>query len=260
MAERYPDKIEVEGSIPSARIMENEYSEYNEYIAYLCDKVQHITQAVYRVTDILPDREPLKWEMREKAVSLFTALTSFQNKDYLEKLRAIEKSEKTIEQIIVILSLLPAGMLISGLNFEILKNEYLAVKKAISQEKIVPDLNAFVLGGEAPFKLPAISIPETPASREQESIGHNNGQTNGQERQKNNSHKKSVIPKTSTEDRKQRILEILKTKQKVSVGELSVLFSEFSEKTIQRDLVEMADKGILRKEGDKRWRIYILTK
>ncbi len=84
MAERYPDKIEVEGSIPSARIMENEYSEYNEYIAYLCDKVQRITQAVYRVTDILSDKEPLKWEMREKAVSLFTALTSFQNKDYPE--------------------------------------------------------------------------------------------------------------------------------------------------------------------------------
>ncbi len=145
-------------------------------------------------------------------------------------------------------------MLISGLNFEILKNEYLAVKKAISQEKIVPNLNELFLGGEPRHGRgeTALAVPIP--------IGQGNGHNNGQE--------KSVIPKPanksfnkiSTEDRKQRILEILKTKQKASVGELSVLFSDFSEKTIQRDLLEMADKGILRKEGDKRWRTYILTK
>ncbi len=34
----------------------------------LCDRIQKITEALYRVTDLLSDKEPLKWQLRDSAI------------------------------------------------------------------------------------------------------------------------------------------------------------------------------------------------
>ncbi len=257
----------------------NGYSEYNEYMAYLCDKTQRITMAIYRVTDLMPDREPLKWELREKAVSVFATLAYLRDKDFLEKFAGFGELEECIDRIILMLSIFPATMPISNLNFKVLKDEYLEVKKGINQEKhkntfeeifFKPVLNAPNFQIPAEPSGPVLEMPPAQISNGH-SNGHplSNGHNNGQEkkafvRKENKSfpdqEKNSKSAKSSIIDRKKKILEIVKEKEKITVGELAAFFSGCSEKTIQRDLVEMADKGILRKEGDKRWRTYSFNK
>ena len=61
-------------------------------------------------------------------------------------------------------------------------------------------------------------------------------------------------------ERRGRIIDFIKRKDWVSVGELAEVFrGETSEKTIQRDLAGMAGEGLLLKEGEKRWRKYKLA-
>jgi hypothetical protein len=216
-----------------------EKDRHKEYLVYICDRTQKVTQAVYRVTDLLSDKEPLKWEIREKAVAVFNNLISVQDKHLLEKRACFEEIEKLIVQLIIIFSLLSESKTISSANFEILKEEYNAVKKIISSEKQKQDYVKLFLGS-------SIRLPQSPIG--QKSIGQSNGQ-----KQWVNKNKKA------NKGRKDKILNIIKDKKEVTMGELAAIFTEYSEKTIQRDLLEMVHKGLLKKQGEKRWRKYMLV-
>ena len=37
---------------------------------FVTDRIQKLTAALYRVTDLLSDKEPIKWTLRDKALNL----------------------------------------------------------------------------------------------------------------------------------------------------------------------------------------------
>lgn len=60
--------------------------------------------------------------------------------------------------------------------------------------------------------------------------------------------------------RQTAILEVLKRRNRVTVGELGALFSgRVSKKTLQRDLQDLADRSIVKRTGEKRWAVYSLN-
>jgi len=73
--------------------------------------------------------------------------------------------------------------------------------------------------------------------------------------------KQSRIPKINEvkEERKENILKILKQKRNASINDICALFKDCSSKTIQRDLMELIDQGLVKKEGSRRWSKYNLT-
>ncbi|MDO8590420.1 MAG: DeoR family transcriptional regulator [bacterium] len=233
-----------------------------EYLAYLCDRVQKITKAIYRVTDIMSDEEPLKWEIRRRAVNVFTALTSLRNKDCFEQIAGFEKSKYFIEQVLAVCTLLSGDMSISSLNFEIIKEEYLVTKDLVVKEKKNNEnlIKSVLTDNKGHLKLSKPELAKTnEVDKEKiENIGskvlNTNGQTNGQIIRK----KTNVQNNVRNEDRKKKIIDILKNKDKATAGELAGYFSGYSEKTIQRDLLELVAQGLLKKSGDKRWRVYYL--
>src|SRR3989344_1443214 len=61
--------------------------------------------------------------------------------------------------------------------------------------------------------------------------------------------------------RQEAIVEVLKRRDAVSVGELARLFTGIvGQKTLQRDLQDLVEKHIVSKSGEKRWTIYSLAK
>ncbi len=48
----------------------------NNLYGQITDKIQRLTGALYRVTDLLSDKEPLKWALRDKAMVLYNNLMS----------------------------------------------------------------------------------------------------------------------------------------------------------------------------------------
>lgn len=60
-------------------------------------------------------------------------------------------------------------------------------------------------------------------------------------------------------DRSQRIVAIVKDKGVVSIGDVSAIITDCSEKTIQRELLSLVAQGVLKKEGERRWSTYRLS-
>lgn len=63
----------------------------------------------------------------------------------------------------------------------------------------------------------------------------------------------------SIEDRESKIIEVVKNKVKVSIKDISDAMPETGEKTIQRALISLVTRGVLKKEGERRWSRYALA-
>lgn len=250
------------------------------YLSFICDKVQKLTEAVYRVSDILSDKEPLKWQMREAAVFIFDNVVSLKGKHFLEKESCFRHIQKDIDKILALFSIFaPSFRIISGINFEILKEQYLSVKDIIAKEleQIKPD--SFL--AEIKNMTAALGSGQTEEKERTISIGQDDkGQTKGQNiGQKNNvqnvqNHLSDTIPEKEkniqifhkpkennipSNQRKDKILDILKDKKEAAVSEIAEYLKDCSEKTVQRELIALAQKGILTTRGEKRWRRYRIS-
>jgi len=62
------------------------------------------------------------------------------------------------------------------------------------------------------------------------------------------------------EDRKSKIIALLKDNKAKTTTEIREHFHNVGEKTIQRDLSSLVLRGIIKAEGEKRWRRYSLQR
>jgi predicted HTH transcriptional regulator len=61
------------------------------------------------------------------------------------------------------------------------------------------------------------------------------------------------------DNREKRILDVIRDKGVVSIKDISTVIFDVSEKTIQRTLQLLIDKGQIKKEGERRWAKYQLV-
>jgi DNA-binding transcriptional ArsR family regulator len=72
----------------------------------------------------------------------------------------------------------------------------------------------------------------------------------------------STVQPISGEDKKERrdaIMRTIRSKGQVTIKDISENIKDISEKTIQRDLQELIQHGVLIREGEKRWAVYKLA-
>ena len=67
-------------------------------------------------------------------------------------------------------------------------------------------------------------------------------------------HQKDPSPESQ---RTSAILNIVRKNNGVSVGDIAGVVKDCSEKTIQRELASLIERGLVRKQGERRWSIYL---
>jgi len=208
----------------------------------LTDKCRKITEALYRVTDLMPEQEPLKWSLRERAMGIFSKITELKDIPIYKKARNLEEIIHSTSGILNFLELASAASFISQLNFEVLKREYLALVNFIEdrKEEFLPTEPVLIQ------PLPSNINSLTQANDK----GHN--------RQNNKISAKEMSVKDDI-DRKSKIIAILNNnKDWVSIKDIIFAFKDVGPKTVQRELSAMISKGLLKTIGEKRWRKYAL--
>ncbi|MBU2219076.1 hypothetical protein KKG15_01100 [Patescibacteria group bacterium] len=207
----------------------NKRTQVNDYIT---NRIKKLTEALYRVTDLYPDQEPLKWALRENAVYLYNNLMSITDMSDRKLRYNFKEVLSSLSQIINKLDLASLGGFISDINFEIIKKEYGSLKDFLENQQ------QFIFSQEE-----LLIKPELPILKEKE-IKEYKGQK---------------ILSDKTENRKQKIINSLKNNDKKTIKEISSIFEDISEKSIQRDLADLVKSGRLLANGEKRWRVYYLN-
>ncbi len=193
-------------------------------------KGQKIAAALYLVTNHLSDNDPLRHALRDHAITISTAGQDSQ------KTAAAHAIETLLGTAVL------AGI-ISEKNASIISLELRHYVVSITTEAdAVSSLFTPVLENHISHSsLSYISRPTTISSRQ----GYSSNIV------------KTPVFNENKSKRQTQILSFINERKSVGIKDIAVLFSDTSEKTIQRELGTLVAEGKITKRGEKRWSIYL---
>lgn len=261
-----------------------------DYLVFIFKKTEKLATALYLVTSFFKDDEPLKWTLREKGMFLLSHALVVNDSDAFDRDNSLRNIFSTALEIISLLTVASASKLISEMNYTILKREFeFLINKLRESIELETFDRGFVLsntffetdtsvvaGNSVTDELRKIADSDykghikNPVSpnHEQFSFRTTPQALNVQNREslfrpKNMSNSVSASAKSSVKDKKNdrrdRIVKLLSNGGSLTVKDFTKVISECSEKTIQRELLDLVDKGVLKKEGERRWSRYSLS-
>ena len=217
-----------------------------EYLVYVFKKTEKITAALYLVSGLLKDDEPMKWELRDKAMNLVSSSFSASSSMPGDKNQVIQSIFSSAFETISLLNVARISNLISEMNHTILVREIDGVLNLLREKLVQGVENAGYVLSESFFKTPSLFTTGFKSSERAEtkhlvdsSKGHQN-----------------VTLKRN--NRQESILTILKGQSNLTIKDFSKVIQDCSEKTIQRELLDLVEKGLIKKEGERRWSRYSL--
>jgi hypothetical protein len=260
--------------------------EPKEEIVFLIKKSEKLSSALYRVTCLLHDKEPLKWRLRGESLKVLTGFSESAYEDGFVLLAGLDRVARLIATLEELLSVARYQGEISEMNFSVLLGEYQLLRRRSM---------AIALSGNTPTITGSISPEETIVSEEEAILyGRDLGLKDNKRHKmsfisnqahlisplsanktylktranvKENDVERELIGKVFPEkeiigSRKDLILSFIRKKgTDVSIKDIALSESfrgRYGEKTIQRDLTELINRGVLKKRGERRWSRYFI--
>ncbi len=246
------------------------------FFRFVTMKLNRLSSATYMVTNFMSDNEPIKWKLRTAVLDLTVDLTPGQISSVLYRVSVLEKTINRFDALLALLDIALAAGTASEMNLMILKKEYATLRETILRKSPHQFLENYVVGGllEAPqmvatseeshaqqssIKTETKPIARVKAGEDNLSLRQHSA---GLSRQVFGTPKPAGIGSidASKNRRKQLILGYLEGKQWTSIKDIADIVTDCSRKTVQRELADMVDQGILKKKGDRRWSRYLLAK
>ncbi len=95
----------------------------DQYLLFLLKKTERIVAALYVVTGLFPDVEPLKWGIRECGTSVIRNVLSFKERSMVHSKEFLSDTFVEIAHLLSLLDLAYVADLLSPMNFSVVKKE-----------------------------------------------------------------------------------------------------------------------------------------
>ncbi|MCR4274939.1 MAG: DeoR family transcriptional regulator [Candidatus Campbellbacteria bacterium] len=214
---------------------------------------QKIVTAIYLVTGLMDTQDPLRNRLRLKALDIMSFISSYSNlNDKKTNVSSLDVMGATKEAV----SLIEVGSssgVISPMNGDILIRELRSLIVAFDTYAKISDIHSSSL--ESLFS-GGLTIKPLPAMYK----GHVVNQGYQEKHVKNVFKKKqhSIKGESGVNERRDKILSVVREKGNVMIKDISKHIPNCSEKTIQRDLIDLVSQGLLEKRGERRWTTYFV--
>jgi hypothetical protein len=227
----------------------------------LSSHAQKIATAIYLITGLMDNNDPLRNRLRLTALDVMSFISSCSN---LNDKKAKVSSEDAVDSIKEVVSLIEVGSsagVISSMNGDILVRELKALTVSFDTYTKMSDIQNSALGtlfSEGLSRSLQIATYKG-HSISDDSKGHK--KTHNTIRKQNVFEKKThTRSESGTGERKEKILSVVREKGNVMIKDISKHIPNCSEKTIQRDLIDLVSQGRLEKRGERRWTTYFISK
>jgi hypothetical protein len=251
-------------------------------LSFIKTGAEKLTTALYKITDILDDREPVKWKLREQGLVVFSNLTCAQNKSAVEATALFQGAVDEIDKLLSFLDVVFVRGFVLEMNLSIVKKEYVILKDMITEGR--NSLGHFYRSNFSLAMRLQTSLPIGLESTKKETMGtfdikdkkdieidsFNSKKIDENEARKNMksavephvviplSADKSLKQSADESKRKPKILAFLRQNGDSTIKDIMSIFTDISEKTIQRELADLTKEGTLEKRGERRWSRYII--
>lgn len=282
-----------------------------EHLMYVLKKSERILAALYLVSDLLSDSEPLKWTLRERGADIHSLSFLMNTGDPTQKNVALQNLFLSITETVSYLRVGLLSGLITQMNFDLLDQELMLLVDTLNdraQEErraygYVLSETFFDTTGVAEQVLSKFSknnrgqntlrngyLNQTPLSQKDSyAIGQSKAFGKGGQNADTGSAQKntkdvaingsssfstespgvvnngqsqgslSVSPvEVKKDNRRAKILDLVSKRSGLTIKDFADVIKDCSEKTIQRELVELVEQGVLVRQGERRWSTYSL--
>ncbi len=234
-----------------------------EYLLYVFKKTEKITAALYLVSGLLKDDEPMKWELRDHGMELMSSSFMASSNMPGDKSSVIQSLFTAALETISLLNVAKISNLISEMNHSLLVREIDNVVAMLRDRLAENAENAGYVLSENFFKTPDMFTTgfRTEGASGRWQVAGGKGQDSRSKTPE--SGKTKVLEGHTTvqakkDGRQEAIINVLKGQSNLTIKDFSKVIKDCSEKTIQRELIDLVDRGIVKKEGERRWSRYSL--
>jgi hypothetical protein len=251
--------------------MFNEYKDFikDKNVSFVIKKTERIVYAVYMLSKFVPDSDTLHFDLKKTAHMLLEIHTKFVSTTGISSTH-IDRAHAHLQYLSTLLSLAFISGYISSSNVETLKNEINYLHKHIEElsTSFASDTGHMHLKPDLFVVQHRDLKPREVKPREDMSFGQSSELRPRAKMSFKDTSVRAVplgpVPKASAqpvqkEDRESRIIDVIRDKGIVSIKDISTVIFDVSEKTIQRTLQALIDKGQIKKEGERRWAKYQLV-
>lgn len=218
---------------------------------YVLKKVEKISNALYIITSFFPDEEPLRLEIRKKTLLILSDISILRTKRGGKDVKVVAHISDHIGELMTLLTVARSANLVSPMNFDILEQELTKLASLGSGNTGPIFDNGYFDSGLLPQAEPT---SQSSISSQHQSVP----------KQKLVKHTPPVVSSSTPKKkekraRREQIIDLLKQASDLTIKDISKHISGVSNKTIQRELGTLVDKGIVKKEGERRWTRYSLV-
>jgi hypothetical protein len=229
-------------------------------------KTEKLVTALYMVSDCMDSDDALKGKLRQLGVELLSDMYKLSTLSPMDKHIHISSSLARVNEILSFVEIAYTIGFISEMNTAILKKEFMILIGELENHQKKDKHFTFTLDQQM-FSLPENIVKQDLTTKINKrtlsnSMSFINNKSPLQTFQPKNINP-SVTNLTDRQNRTDKILNIIKEKKDlsadkagVSIKDISISFTNCSEKTIQRELNSLVSKGKLKKTGAKRWSRY----
>lgn len=257
------------------RYIANRFNEYKEFIkdkhvSFVIKKSERIVYGVYMLSRFVPSEDSLCLDLKKTSHSLLEAVSKFVSTTGTLQ-QDVDKAQALLQYLSSLLSLSFISGYISSSNIEIMKNEINYLHKHIEELSTTSANETRQLHLRS--ELFVVNQPKARESevkpRQEMSFKKNDGvkpregmsfkETHARLKEISEKPPKVLPTVEAKDDREKRVIDVIRDKGVVSIKDISSVIFDVSEKTIQRTLQLLIDKGQIKKEGERRWAKYQLV-
>ncbi|HSE34704.1 MAG TPA: four helix bundle protein [Candidatus Paceibacterota bacterium] len=104
-------------------------------LAFAERKAEKLATAVYLISDIMEERDALRWKLREEGISVLSNIGHARASSESDRSVILRLAEKGIERVGSLLDIARAAKLISEMNAAIVRREYVALREMLEAER-----------------------------------------------------------------------------------------------------------------------------
>jgi hypothetical protein len=131
---------------------------YQEYGVLIAKKSERLVTALYLVTDLMSDSEPIKHGLRKNSVALLSSMNSLSQLDVKDRVTELKMSLKSVTEIISLLHVAVTTGIVSHMNGELLMDGFRALQSVLEKRQPMLTKDMLLIDGEDTL-LSDVSMP-----------------------------------------------------------------------------------------------------
>ncbi len=228
------------------------YFDTDKTFVYVYKKTEKLTTALYMVTNLFSDSEPMKWSLRRKVSDLLSFTVGYKDLLSSQYPDFIHTTKTRVFEIVSLLDVSSRSGLVSPMNFSVLKEEFSKLINTLDESPVHDSHEVYGVLPKTFFENHSTDSLNTQKNRPYSGSPQDNSVIKD----------RTVIRDTNPRKRNDRqniIIQLLKKKNDLTIKDISAVIRDCSEKTIQRELIDLIGAGVLKKTGERRWSRYSLV-